>query len=103
ATLTRELQEELGMTPVQPQLLIRMRSSVAMRPVRLHVWLVTQWQGRVHGREGQRIEWCPQRELTDYELLPGNRPLLNALMLPWQLSMGAGIAGTERTTGMLCL
>lgn len=103
-TLARELQEELGITPLQPQHLIRMRNPAAMRPVRLHVWLVTQWQGQAHGREGQRVEWCPQNELMNYELLPGNRPLLNALTLPRQLRIGADIGdGTGRATHMLCL
>lgn len=78
-TLTRELQEELGVTPIQPQHLLSGPNPAAIRPVRLHVWLVTQWHGVPYGREGQRVIWCPRAELTQWALLPGNQPLLDAL------------------------
>src|SRR5699024_2755298 len=38
----------------------------------------------------------------DYRLLPGNRPLLNALTLPTRVYQGAGI-GTAVDDGLLCL
>lgn len=106
ATLVRELQEELGITPLQPQHLIRMRNPAAMRPVRLHVWLVTDWQGRPYGREGQRIEWCQQANLTDWKLLPGNRALLNALALPPRIAIVVATAAAMTVTAsadLLCL
>lgn len=106
ATLVRELQEELGITPLQPQHLIRMRNPAAMRPIRLHVWLVTEWQGRPYGREGQRIEWCQQANLTDWKLLPGNRALLNALALPPRIAIVVATATAMTVTAgadLLCL
>lgn len=111
-TLVRELQEELGITPLQPQPLICMRNPAAMRPVRLHVWLITQWQGTAHGREGQRIEWCPPAELPQWQLLPGNQALLNALALPPRITHISPSVAADRgrlqellatAPGLLCL
>lgn len=87
ATLTRELQEELGITPRVQTRLIRMTNELATRTVRLHVWRVSDWQGQPRGREGQRLVWCHEAELSSYDLLPGNRPIINALRLPDRFSI----------------
>lgn len=96
ATLARELDEELGITPRTRQPLIRMHNGRAALRVRLHVWLITDWQGMPYGREGQRLVWCPQDELPRYDLLPGNQALLNALRLPGRYAITPSMADSGR-------
>lgn len=102
-TLIRELQEELGITPHPERRLVRMRNPAAMRAVRLHVWLITDWHGTPYGREGQRVTWCPQAELADWNLLPGNRALLNALGLPDRLAITPDFSWQQRGTWFAAL
>ena len=85
ATMIREFQEELGVSPRRYQPLIRMVNEAGIQRVLLQLWLISDWQGEAHGREGQRIVWCPPAALLDYDLLPGNRALINALRLPPRL------------------
>lgn len=99
-TLARELQEELGVTPRTPRRLIRMHNERVAQAPRLHVWLVTDWQGVPRGREGQRVVWCPEAELSDYALLPGNRVIINALRLPDRLAITPDV-GTRGRAGWL--
>lgn len=96
-TLARELQEELGVTPRLPRRLIRMNNELATHTVRLHVWLVSDWQGSPRGREGQPLVWCPDDELVNYDLLPGNRSILNALRLPHRYAITPDMARQSRT------
>ena len=91
--LARELHEELGITigPATP--LIRVpcahgepRGAQASPPPRkrllLDVHHVSQWTGRIHGREGQATVWVPRDRLHRYAMPPADRPVVAALTLP---------------------
>lgn len=95
-TLARELQEELGIVPLAQRRLIRMHNPAAEQAVRLHVWLISDWQGTPQGREGQRVTWCPESELGEPKLLPGSHAIINALRLPNQLAITPDVASCER-------
>src|SRR5690625_3430132 len=95
-TLARELYEELGIRVVARRPLIRMLNGLATQRVRLHVWLVSDWQGTPSGREGQRLQWCTADELPQYALLPGNQTLLNTLRLPECYAITPAVAATDR-------
>ena len=85
--LSRELQEELGVTPTETQAwLVRhfdypaTHDSVA-KTVQLHFYFVTQWQGDLTPREGQKLSWQSASHLTVSPVLPANAPIMHALAL----------------------
>lgn len=76
--LTRELQEEIGVTVTTME---RWRSSVVDYPhalVELHFCKITGWQGSLHMHEGQQYAWqtLPVRVNP---ILPGTVPVLQWL------------------------
>ncbi|HQN64100.1 MAG TPA: Nudix family hydrolase [Methylophilus sp.] len=86
--LTRELQEELGITPthVLPWLqriynYPQIHDSPA-RTVHLHFHFVTDWQGELAPNEGQEFVWQEPGKLTVSPVLPANAPIMKALDLP---------------------
>jgi len=82
AALARELHEELDLTLHAARPLIRFSHDYADRTVLLDIWLVTDWSGEVHGREGQRIAWAAPGRLLDYDMLEANTPVVHAIQLP---------------------
>jgi len=80
--LARELQEELGITPLQMRPLICVPYSYPDLTVILDVWRVERFEGEVHGREGQVIEWVELERLDDYDFPAANLPIIKALQLP---------------------
>jgi len=86
AGLTRELQEEIGITIGPPRPLIRVRHAYASREVLLDVWVVRGYSGEPRGLDGQALRWCTQDELAETELLPADKPIVAALRLPERLT-----------------
>lgn len=80
--LTRELQEEIGIHVTQARPLIRLHHDYTDRSVELDTWLVTAWDGEVHGREAQAHAWVAPVRLHDYDLLGADGPIVTALRLP---------------------
>ncbi|MES2502526.1 MAG: Nudix family hydrolase [Pseudomonadota bacterium] len=86
--LSRELQEELGITPTKMQAWLTRRfdypathDSVA-KTVKLHFYFVTQWQGTLEAKEGQQLSWQTPSNITVSPVLPANAPIMHALALP---------------------
>ena len=86
--LSRELQEELGVTPTCIQQWLTRRydypathDSVA-KSVHLHFYFVTQWQGELAAKEGQLLSWQTPQNITVSPVLPANTPIMKALALP---------------------
>jgi 8-oxo-dGTP diphosphatase len=86
--LSRELQEELGITPTQTQQWLTRRfdypathDSVA-KTVLLHFYFVTAWQGELTAKEGQQLAWQNAQNITVSPILPANAPIMKALALP---------------------
>jgi 8-oxo-dGTP diphosphatase len=112
--LQRELHEEIGVRVGAAEPLIRVRHDYLDRCVLLDVWEITGYEGKVHGREGQPLEWAAPEHLRHYPLPPADRPIINALLMPnvyrvlaFQASPSAQGAGLSEmigpTTGTLCL
>lgn len=80
--LTRELHEELGITDVGAEPLIRFEHGYSDRRIRLCVYRVVEWIGEPEGREEQDIVWLESARLGAVPLLPANRPVVAALSLP---------------------
>ena len=86
--LSRELQEELGITPTKMQAWLTRRfdypathDSVA-KTVRLHFYFVTEWQGTLEAKEGQQLCWQTPVNMTISPVLPANALIMHALALP---------------------
>jgi 8-oxo-dGTP diphosphatase len=80
--LSRELQEEIGVTPLTSRPLITLEHAYPEKTVRLHVFVVSCWGGEVRRAEGQAIKWVNAGDLPSENLLPADKPIADALMLP---------------------
>lgn len=86
--LSRELQEELGITPTKTQAWLTRHfdypatyDSVA-KTVELHFYFVTEWQGDLTPLESQQLSWQTPETITVSPVLPANAPIMHALALP---------------------
>jgi 8-oxo-dGTP diphosphatase len=82
AALRRELREELGIEITIARPLIRVQHRYADRAVLLDCWRVSQWEGAVHGREGQRIAWARPEAVDERRFLPADKAIITAARLP---------------------
>lgn len=80
--LARELDEELGITPMAFRPLIRISHDYADKAVCLDVWEVPDFNGEPHGREGQAVRWVTPDELPAFDYPAANRPIVTAARLP---------------------
>ncbi len=86
--LSRELQEELGITPTKTQAWLTRRydypatqDSLA-KTVELNFYFVTEWLGDLTPLEGQQLNWQTPGNITVSPILPANAPIVHALALP---------------------
>ena len=82
AALLRELHEELGITVLASQPLLRVPWREVRRTIVLDVREVTCWQGALTACEGQHLRWQPLAELVRAEMPPADWPAVRALRLP---------------------
>lgn len=80
--LHRELFEELGITVTNARPLFCISHTYPEKSVILDVWLVTEFSGEPHGKEGQPIVWVSKQQLYQYNLPAVDRPIISALRLP---------------------
>lgn len=91
--LKRELQEELGIdaTVLYPWLTrsydyeakydAQGKLESPAKTVKLHFFIVVEWQGEPFGLEKQTISWQNTEKVTVAPMLPANAPILSALSL----------------------
>jgi 8-oxo-dGTP diphosphatase len=82
AALHREVQEELGSTVLTAYPWLTRTFAYPEKTVKLHFFMVRDWQTEPHGREGQLLSWQMLPKLNVAPMLPANEPILNALALP---------------------
>lgn len=80
--LLRELQEELGITPLHPEPLIQITHHYDDRSVLLEVYRVKDYMGLPQGMEGQPLEWLSPQFMQAEKFPAADRPVINALQLP---------------------
>lgn len=78
--LCRELSEELGITPLEYRPLLEIRHDYPDKSVLLDVWIVTEFSGNPHGREGQAVEWVKKAQLSQYDFPKANIAILDAIV-----------------------
>jgi 8-oxo-dGTP diphosphatase len=77
--LKRELAEELGIAMTAARPFMELHHEYPDRTVDLEFFLVSDWRGEPAGLEGQGIRWLQADELDPEELLPADKPVIEAL------------------------
>ncbi|MEN8178138.1 MAG: Nudix family hydrolase [Pseudomonadota bacterium] len=80
--LERELQEELDITPIRPEPLIRIVHHYDDCSVLLDVYRVTEIVGIPKGMEDQPLDWLHPEQMQAEKFPAADRPILTALRLP---------------------
>lgn len=82
AGLRRELHEELGITVQNARPLIQLSHVYSEVRVQLDVWRVTHYSGEPRACEGQPLAWVKPGELSGWNLLPADGPIITAIRFP---------------------
>lgn len=82
--LARELDEELGICPVQSNPFLTLSYTYPEKTVRLHFFDVWQFSGEPNAREAQPMRWWPLKDLLELPFPEANVPVVKALQLPEQ-------------------
>ena len=77
--LRRELAEELGICIEDYRHLMSVKHQYDDRIVLLDFYLVSGWQGKPAGREGQGLRWQRLDAMDAEQLLPADAPVLETL------------------------
>jgi 8-oxo-dGTP diphosphatase len=83
--LTRELEEEVGIVAtdfqpwVQKQFDYPETHDSPAKSVHLYFFFVTQWQGELTPKEGQKLCWQMPGKISVEPVLPANVPIIEAL------------------------
>lgn len=99
--LARELDEEAGIRVQSARRLIRFTHGLGPVPVRLNVFVVADWTGRAHGREGQLVRFVAPNAMRAPEALPATDVILNALVLPTDYLVTPPLADSAGETDWL--
>lgn len=77
--MCRELQEEVGVTAIDYQLIETKIFDYGDRLLTLHFYLVKQFTGDAQGLEGQLTKWVSKEQLFLYDFPEANQTILNQL------------------------
>ena len=77
--LCRKLDEELGIHPLSWEPLISIEHAYPEKTVLLDVWIVRDFHGEAHGREGQTVRWVTPNMLDQFEFPEANHGIIEAL------------------------
>ena len=77
--LSRELQEEVAISVTESAPLMQLQYAYPEKTVLLDIWLVTEFNGEPHGREGQPLRWVSIAELSEIEFPDANQPIVARL------------------------
>ncbi len=79
AALARELQEELGIETLAARRGMSLVHEYEDRTIELSMWIVERYRGSPRGLDGQRLKWVAVEELEHEDMLPADRPFIEAL------------------------
>ena len=74
--LHRELKEEIGIDIVTAEPWLVTHHDYGDRFVILNVWLITEFAGEPHGKEGQQTCWVAKNNLHQFTFPEGNSEIL---------------------------
>ncbi len=79
AALARELQEELGINPLEFYFWKVLRHKYSKFEVELYFYIVKKWQGIAEAKEGQVVKWEFVLDLNPEIFLPADRKVIHWL------------------------
>lgn len=82
SALHREILEELGLLVLKARPFLQLHYNYPDQSTVLNVWLVTEWSGVPHGKEGQPLKWIDKTELSIHDFPAANEKIIKALQLP---------------------
>lgn len=77
--LQRELLEEIDIQAVSMAPFMQVTHAYCDRSILLDVWQISDFKGKVVGKEGQTIRWVATDELNCYRFPDANKPILHAI------------------------
>lgn len=77
--LTRELQEELGLTPLETSFWRTLRHDYEHLHVTLHFYHIHSWTGALQAREGHELRWLLPAEAQKLPFLEADTEIVQAL------------------------
>ncbi len=77
--LSRELREEIGIEAGDAHFFLQLEHRYPDRHVSIRFFLVDAWQNEPASVEGQGLRWVTTDELATVDLLPADRPVVDAL------------------------
>jgi 8-oxo-dGTP diphosphatase len=80
-TLEREINEELGIKITNCEYKFNLIQKYPQKIVDLAVFVISQYTGKIIGKEGQEIQWVGRKNIKNYQLLPTVMPIFNRLTL----------------------
>jgi len=80
--LKRELFEEIDITVISAQPLIKIHHDYHDKSVCLDVWRVTEFFGEAIGKENQEVRWISKHELNNFQFPAANKSIVTASILP---------------------
>ncbi len=93
--LQREILEELSLTVLSAEPLLKIPFQYPDKHVLLDVWRVTDFSGNAQGCEGQQILWVKRNALSTFSFPPANRHILTALSLGERMLITGSFATEE--------
>lgn len=82
AAVKREIREELGIEVLRADPWLTRTHVYEHASVRLHFFRTREWQGTLHGMEGQQFAFQVAGQESVSPMLPANGPILKAVGLP---------------------
>ncbi len=77
--LSRELEEELAITPIKTSPLSVIKHTYSEKTVELHFFVVETFSGQPTAMEHQVFEWCELKQLANMEFPAANQPIAGQL------------------------
>ena len=74
--LIRELQEEIGVVALDFRKIGRYRHARYEPAILLEIFLVTHFEGKAQGLEGQQLQWVAVDQLDSFNLLESNKQII---------------------------
>ncbi len=87
AAVKREIREELGIEVLRAEPWLTRTHVYEHASVRLHFFRTREWQGTLHGMEGQAFAFQVAGKESVSPMLPANGPILKAVGLPTVLGV----------------
>lgn len=80
--LSRELFEEIGISPLSFRPLIKVLYHYPEKSILLDVWRIDHFEGDLISKEGQAVKWTDLNDLGSMQMPAADIPVIKALQLP---------------------